>query len=142
MANTKRGNIQENIKSIIQGLSSIQAAEIHSTRALHVVEPSNMPYVNIITEGEYSAADSGLGTARENWKLTTTITILTKDGDIEDLRGDIKEALQADKTRGGHAINTVYERDRVTFDFDIPSGTQLIEMIFTITYILTEGTKI
>ena len=142
MANTKRGNIEANIQALIEALGSITIAEVNSTRALHAAAANKIPFVNITSEGEYNAAKSGTGVTRQQWDLTTTLTILTLNNDIEDLRGDIKVAMEDDRTRGGNAINTVYERDTTNIDFDIPTGAQAMLMIFTITYILSGGAKI
>lgn len=142
MAETKRGNINENLRSVIQDLASIIKAEVNSTRALHAVEPTNLPYVNITpTDGEYIQEQSGVGSV-EVWHHKVTVTIITKDGNIEDLRGDIKEVIALDITRGGHAENTIYTGDKIVIDADIPAGIQAMEMEITCVYITEGGKKI
>ena len=140
MAETTRGNILENMRSIIEALSRVVKAEVDSTTALHTVEPTNIPFVNITSSAAYDQVTSGLGD-QEVWQLKVDVDIITLSGNVENIRGDIKEAISADNERGSNAMNTVYKTDSSIIDVVIPAGAQSIRMIYEITYKTSEGKK-
>ena len=141
MASTKKGNILEFIRSTIQNLASVTTCEVNSTRALHTVAPDNMPFVNITSFAKYNAQESGTGSV-EMWDLSITISIISTDGNAEDIRGDIKEAISVDLTQDGNATDTTPDSYLDIIDVSIPAGAQGVDMDFLVKYFVEEGKKI
>jgi hypothetical protein len=141
MASTKRGKILENLRSVIEGLSSVTKCEVNSSRALHDIDSSVLPYVNLVSSATLNPGKTGVG-SYERWDLEVSVWVITLDDNVEDIRGDIKEVIALDKKRGGHASDTTYESDENNPELDIPAGAQSLTINITIKYHVEGGKKI
>lgn len=141
---TKRGNLLENLRAAIEAVGLVTKAELNSVRVLHSLTGANLPFVNINTSCQYNEAQSGTGSTRQNMDLAAELFIITTADNAEEIRGDIKVAIEADKTRGGNAANTIYEGDttRVDPEIMVPAGAQTLMITLKMVYLVSEGAKI
>ena len=103
---TVRQNILEGIKTILEGIASINYVEINRISPIDL-ETIPYPCAFIYPDAETKLNDNRAVIGYENWELGISIEVwANKDTNLETLLGEIHTAMVNDYRIGGHAVTS------------------------------------
>lgn len=102
MSSTIRKLILENIKTTLEGISSLKKVALHEFSVIDL-DTYPMPAAFIFPDSDDDRAE---GNRADIWTLPVVIEVWGKDIEVEDFIGEIYQAMLVDVTRGGYAEQT------------------------------------
>lgn len=103
MSDTIRESILNNIKTTIEGITTIKTVRLQEFSPLDL-ERFPLPAAFIFPESETRGVET---VGYEQWRMTVVVEIWGKNMDLEDMLGKVHKEMYTDRTRGGYAIDTV-----------------------------------
>jgi len=126
---TKRQNILNNIKTVLQSISGIGSVELEKGN-LPDIDTVAYPCIFIYSDSE-TRIESPIGSERWSWHIVAEVW--TKTNNLEDLLKDIHSKMYEDVRRGGYALDT--KRIATEFFFVDPSkGIKGMAITFEVNY--------
>jgi len=133
MANTTRQNILANIKTVLEGISRIKSV-ITNRMVIPDFNINPLPIAFVFSGDEKDATDEIGVLYRESWLWEIVVMVWTQDEDIEDYVGLIHNAMAADETRGGYALECKRKGALGSYAVDPSGSIEGIELIFEVQY--------
>lgn len=131
MSSTIRKLILENIKTTIEGISSIKTVYLHEFDHA-VLEKAALPVAFVAPEDNDTIEYEDRWAV---WTMPVSIEVWGKGLDLEDYIGEIYQALLVDITRGGYAEQTKRLSGTILMLYDgLHTSVDGLSIMFEITY--------